>query len=390
MGLGLSNSNKTVSDKDFLAAVQGHFDKSAQTNKIIEENKELNALVQNKNLKNKSAQLEKSERLQRQVAEQDVLGRAFDKSRMLQDIEDRKRSVTFINPELSKHFILAPHSLFLVTGMTNNGKSTFVAHVAAALVKEQKKVLVLSNEEFEQDFFARVACLIINISFGDYKASTLTSDQNNSVVDAAEKLSQSGLLTVVSTNDDVDSYRVNTVEGVITTLKQVNNRVDCVLLDYYQNVSNTERGISDPWNANNLLASELNSIKWNISFPVIVMAQCKGIQSTKEDKASLDFESNHPMYRWKGGQKILEVATDIVELVRDFDNSCSHLFMHKIRFSHGGIQRGHVLAFDKKMQRYQTWTPEFDLSLTKEKLVRRERKKELEFGMDKIFDETNN
>jgi hypothetical protein len=93
------------------------------------------------------------------------------------------------------------------------------------------------------------------------------------------------------------------------------------------------------------------------------------------------------MYRWKGGQNLLVYATDIIELVRDFDNSCSFLFAHKVRFSHGDLERLHMLPFDRKMQRFVEWSAEFDASVTVSKVTRESREKEKDMGFKDIFKE---
>ena len=150
----------------------------------------------------------------------------------------------------------------------------------------------------------------------------------------------------------------------------------------------SEMGAMEPWHVNNRLASELNILKDSVSYPIIAMAQCEGIRTDKkvEDKGGLDFDSNHPMYRWKGGKGILIYATDIIELVKDFDNSCSFLFAHKVRFGHGDLERLHDLPFDKRMQRFiHKRTAEFDASVTASKVVKESSDRIKELGLADIF-----
>jgi hypothetical protein len=303
---------------------------------------------------------------------------------MLKELADRKNSVVFLNHQVSKDFVSAPGSLIVIPSMTNNGKSTLTAHIAEAIANDNKRVLVLSNEEKEEDVRARVSCLRTNISFGDYKTSKLDEGQINTVLDDVDLLAEHGQLVVISPKNEADAYKVTTVRGVMATLENAKGKFDTVLLDYYTNVNMSEFGAIEPWHVNNRLASELNIFKDSAPFPIIAMAQCESIRTEKkiEDKGSLDFDSNHPMYRWKGGKGIITYATDIIELVKDFDNSCSFLFAHKVRFSHGDLRRLHSLPFDKKMQRFIDWTPEFDAGVTASKVTRETKDKSKETMKD--------
>jgi hypothetical protein len=247
---------------------------------------------------------------------------------------------------------------------------------------------LLSNEEKETDARARISCLRTQVSFGDYKTDQCTAEQYLDVLNDAEKLADSGLLVVIATTDEVDAYKVTTVEGVMNTLEKAKGKFDAVILDYFTNVNVSEFGTVEPWHVNNRLATELNIFKDTAPFPIIAMAQCEGINTGKkvEDKGALDFDSYHPMYRWKGGKNILTYATDIIELVKDFENSRSLLYAHKVRFGHGNLERLHALGFDKKMQKFIELSAAFDAKITAEKMNRKTMEKGKELGLDKIFD----
>jgi hypothetical protein len=157
----------------------------------------------------------------------------------------------------------------------------------------------------------------------------------------------------------------------------------------------SEVGSQDPWFVNNALAGELNVFKDSAPFPIILMAQCDSLRNekNKQELDDSDFESQHPMYRWKGGKSIIIYATDIIELKKDFENSRSYLYAHKVRFGHGDLLRGHVLYFDKKMQRFSEWTPQIDAQVTVSKVIRQTKEQSAEMNLSKIFDnknETNN
>tara|TARA_R100000951_G_scaffold115132_2_gene122227 strand:+ start:12537 stop:13709 length:1173 start_codon:yes stop_codon:yes gene_type:complete len=380
--------DRPFTKEEFNEQMDDHYQENLKTQTIIEENKQINAEIQNKKLKIQKKEIDRISSIKESLENEDLSKRSFSKANMLKDIEDRKNAVTFLNGRISKHFVAAPSSLIVIPSMTNNGKSTLTAAIAEALVREGKRVLLLSNEEKETDARARVSCLRVNVSFGDYKTDGCTPEEYEKVLDDAEMLANSGLLVVVATTDEVDAYKVTTVEGIMNTLQKAKGQFDAVLIDYYTNVNISELGTIEPWHVNNRLASELNIFKDTAPYPIIVMAQCEGIKSDKkvDDKGSLDFDSNHPMYRWKGGKSILTYATDIIELVKDFDNSCSFLFAHKVRFGHGDLERQHMLPFDKKMQKFVDWSPAFDAGVTASKVKRKSEEQGKELNMGNVFD----
>jgi energy-coupling factor transporter ATP-binding protein EcfA2 len=380
--------DKIYSKEEFDRLMQEEYERNLEVETVIQENKQLRAKVDNVKLKLQTQELERISSLRDKIHNDDITKVKSVKEEMLKSIEDRKKAVLFLNKSVSEHIVIAPGSLVAIASMTNNGKSTFVAHMAEALIETGEVVLILSNEETESDVRARVSCLRTGVSFGDYKANKCNEDDIYKVLDDAQKLVNEQRLIVISSKNEEEAYRVTTVDGVISTLKSVNNKVSCAILDYYNNVNVSDFGSVEPWHVNNKLASELNIIKGSLSFPIVVMAQCEGIKTDKkvEDKGGLDFDSNHPMYRWKGGKNLLIYATDIIELVKDFDNSRSYLFTHKVRFGHGFLRRLHVLPFDKKMQRFlDKMTPEWDATMTAEKTKRETEKRSLDLKLDQIF-----
>lgn len=384
------SDNKEELRNQFEESLEKEFQEASEYSKLAEDNKRKAARIQNHKLTLQEEQLNEAVTLHESLKNEDITKRKFDASIMLKDLEDRKNAVTFLNEEVSKDIIAAPSSLIVVAAMTSNGKSTLTGHIIETLVNENKKVLVLSNEEKEGDVRARVSCLRKNVSFGTYKQGKCTTEEERSVILDSTQLANSGQLVVISTSNSLDAYKVTTVKGVMTTLKKAKGHFDAVILDYYQNVNKTEIGTNDPWHVNNKLAGELNIFKDSAPFPIIAFAQCKGIQAPKGTaKADLDFESNHPAYRWKGGGDINTFATDIIELTKDFEESCSYLFAHKTRFSHGDLSRLKLLPFDKKMQRFVKWTPEWDAKTTADKVQRGTKDRAEELGLDKVFDEGN-
>jgi replicative DNA helicase len=383
----MADNAEKESTEEFFNKVSEAYEKSSKTQLLIEENKELQAHIHNAKLKIQKNEIDKISKIHSNLEKEDLTNRGFDKQKMLRDIEDRKNAVIFLNERISKHFIAAPGSLIVIPSMTNNGKSTLTAHIAEAMVNQNKKVLILSNEEKEEDVRARISCLRTKVSFGDYKTNKCTTDEIEKVLDDAEFLSKDAKLVVISPKNESDAYKVTTVKGVMNTLEKAKGKFDAVIIDYYTNVNISEVGTQDPWTVNNALASELNVFKDSSPFPIIAMAQCESLRNekNKQELDDADFEAQHPMYRWKGGKSIIIYATDIIELKKDFENSRSYLYAHKVRFGHGDLLRGHVLYFDKKMQRFSEWTPQIDAQITASKAIRQTKEQSIQMGLPDVF-----
>lgn len=383
----MADNVEKESPEEFFNKVNDAYEKSTKTQLLIDENKELQAHIYNAKLKIQKNEIDKISKIHSNLEKEDLTARGFDKQKMLRDIEDRKNAVIFLNEKISKHFIAAPGSLIVIPSMTNNGKSTLTAHIAEAIVNQNKKVLILSNEEKEEDVRARISCLRTKVSFGDYKTNKCTMEEIEKVLDDAEFLSKDAKLVVISPKNEADAYKVTTVKGVMATLEKAKGKFDTVIIDYYTNVNISEVGTQDPWTVNNALASELNVFKDSSPFPIIAMAQCESLRNekNKQELDDADFESQHPMYRWKGGKSIIIYATDIIELKKDFENSRSYLYAHKVRFGHGDLLRGHVLYFDKKMQRFSEWTPQIDAQITASKAIRQTKEQSMQIGLSEVF-----
>lgn len=383
------SKDKKLSKQDFKDKLTEGYEKNAYIQNIESENRTMKALINNKKMKNQVDEIDRLNRIQEDLEKEDLLNRKFDPKKMRKDFEDRKKPVTFLNKTISKDIIAAPGSLIVIPSMTNNGKSTLTAHIAEAVIKEGKSVLILSNEEKEQDVRARISCLRTGISFGDYKTNKCSDDQFDTVLSDAEELSDTNKLVVISTDTEEDAYKVTTVKGIMTTLEKAKGHFDMVIIDYYTNVNRSEVGVQEPWSINNNLASELNIFKDSCPFPLIVFAQCEALKSDKkvDHKSQKDYESNHPRYRWIGGRSILLYATDIIELEKDFNNSCSILFAHKVRFAHGDLIPMKVLPFDKKMQRFlEKITPEWDAKVMSQKVVEKTKQEIKNNKLDSIFE----
>ena len=100
---------------------------------------------------------------------------------MFESVQDYNQmldeKITFINKALTAAIPFTRENLYLMCGYSGNGKSTIAANISHSLYKEEKKTLVISNEEPKQDIIYRVACLELGYNFNDYKKGLMPKAQ---------------------------------------------------------------------------------------------------------------------------------------------------------------------------------------------------------------------
>jgi replicative DNA helicase len=353
--------------QDIIQRVKELNEEQKSLGKTIDENKKIKTELDNQILKKRKEELDKTKNLKSVIESEDLLDIKVDIRRVIQDIEDRKHTIPFLFPGTEETVLVAPHSMPLICGMTGNGKSSLTAAIAAPLVSSGQKVLIMGNEEASSDARARVSCIRTKISYGGYKNNKLTQEQYVTVIKDIKAMEEN--LVVLGNEDDVNSYRTTNVDGVILTLNQAKNKFDLIILDYIQNVTVDDIGTSEPHKANNRLAFALDVIKNTASCPIIVFAQCRSITESKKQTTEEKYASSHPVYRWVGGTEILRKATDVIELVSDFKNSRSLLYVHKRRFQDADFNPLLLLGFDKQRQTYVPYNKEFELEVENRKLL---------------------
>src|SRR5271156_1933425 len=84
--------------------------------------------------------------------------------------------LTLVNDSLTDAIPFTRENLYLFCAYTGSGKSTVAANISYPLWKQEKKTLVISNEESKQDILFRVACLEIGLNFNDYKKGLMSNE----------------------------------------------------------------------------------------------------------------------------------------------------------------------------------------------------------------------
>ena len=331
----------------------------------VKEEDDLRQLERNNRLRKARAlaeQYKTVDRVKQEVDEDDLSDVKVNEDAMWQDIADRDHAMDFLFPETNKSVVLAPGCVSLFCAPTNNGKSTLCAALAESVIANGGRVLVLANEEAETDVRARVSCIRTGISFIGFKNKNgIPMEQRIEIIDDCKAISDK--LVVATNGIEVGAYRTCNKDGIASTLEKTAGKFDLVILDYWQRVVKTDANPEANWEAQRALAPELDRLKKRVGCPIVVFAQIHPQQNNKKSNADDDrakgFEQAHPYYRWKGSTEILFTATEIVEFIRDKDNSCTHFYAHKVRFMPEDWAQYFVLGFDKRQGKYTSYTTEF-------------------------------
>src|SRR5687768_12645761 len=125
--------------------------------------------------------------------------------------------ITLINKDLTKAIPFTRENLYLFCAYSGSGKSTVAANVSFPLYKQQKKTLVISNEESEQDIIFRIACLELGYNFNEYKKGIMPKVQQKECA-----------LLFPDITKYVKVVDVNYKEGITTKVEGVKNILEVI------------------------------------------------------------------------------------------------------------------------------------------------------------------
>jgi archaellum biogenesis ATPase FlaH len=248
---------------------------------------------------------------------------------MYQDIAAYRRmlqeKITFINPELSALVPFSRENLYLLCATSGTGKSTTAANISYPLWQQQKKVLIVTNEESKHDVLYRIACLHLGLSFNQFKKGEMPKANIKQVMELFKDIAKYVKVADVNFKDGVTS----TTEGIKNLLNAVRTAdFSCVLIDYWQNIKRTIHGDnSSHYNILDDLRIFLGQYIKKSNVPIVMFAQIYPAAG----KRSTELED-----RIKMGKTIYETATVVMEIITDFDNKVTKFNIRKDRFGYEG------------------------------------------------------
>lgn len=264
-----------------------------------------------------------------------------------------KERITFCNDSLTEAIPFTRENLYLICAYSGNGKSTIAANISYPLWKQQKKTLVISNEESKQDVLFRIGCLQLGFNFNDYKKGHMPKEDQLKVAQLFPEISKYVKVLDVNFKNGLTTK----VEGVKNALEQVKDAdYSCAMIDYYQLVKfSVNNPTTKTYDVLNDLRIWLGQYIKRSNIPIVTFAQLHSVGK----RANKDLDS-----RIKHCPDIYEPATVCIEVVPNFEDKTSDFVIHKDRF---GLA-GHRVVCGFENGRYVNMTPEYMEGVMKRKM----------------------
>lgn len=224
-------------------------------------------------------------------------------------------------------------NLLLLGAKTGDGKSTAVANIAYHLLSQKSpvtgktaRILVLTNEERKEDVYNRVTCLIKGWKYTNH--DKLSADQIKTFNKYIPILSGGGRLTVIDNNHEGAHGATTSIEGIEAIFENLLAKgeiYDCILIDYYQNITTSKRDFKlSEYEVQARLARLLDTYKNIYPAPIVLLAQV----SQQKDDETTPFQ-----YRIKGRKIIMDVCTFAAEMIVDRKHRKTSWTVWKSRFT---------------------------------------------------------
>jgi hypothetical protein len=249
---------------------------------------------------------------------------------------------------LNEHFRdMVPYfsrNLILLGARSGQGKSTIAGNLSFHTIKQNKNVLVLTNEEIDSDVYNRVTCLVKGWGYTNHRK--FTKEQIDEFNDMYEKLGKR--LTVISDKYNGKTGTTTTLEGIIgvlDSLLRIDKKYDVIIIDYFQNISVSLKDITAPeWKVLDKLGQYLDNYRKLYNAPIILLSQLK--DTNLEDPAP--FKD-----RIERCKSIYNKVTCAIEVTADVENSKTDFKCHKSRFTSSigttisaGFDKGKYVLYD--------------------------------------------
>lgn len=280
----------------------------------------------------------------RDIIKEDAATRA---SRLVSDIGRQSRALktrqTLVNTSLTNAIPFASGYLYLFGALSGHGKSTLAANASCALIAEQKKVLVISNEEPEFHVLARVACLNLNFDFNAWRKDKVSQIEKDAI--QAEILRVADYMTVV----DATKADTTCLEDVMEILRGIKfTNYSLVVIDYFQKIGHSK---DEPRLSKVEVLTKfqdfIGPFTKSAPCPILLLVQ---LYSTKRVKGQIDMADR---IKWCTGIiEPVDAAIEIIKQIGEGGKPDQTLFMiAKDRFGYEGATipckfvRGHYLDY---------------------------------------------
>jgi replicative DNA helicase len=238
-----------------------------------------------------------------------------------------KNGPSFIGWQFDQYFKLIPGTLCTVGAYSGRGKTTIGANVALSFIEQDKKVLIISNEEPVKTYFDRVATAKFGVSYYSFKNGTCSKDENKSVIEFISKVNTSKQMAVLDYEiskggTTKDAWVLNFLSKVAADVTMGKYSTDVVVIDYLQNIESQFGSQESSYETLKKFCVELKNRANMFPFAIVVLAQMHS-----DDKRS----GNSSDTKFIGGGPIIQNSMIVVEARADIEKQQTRFKMTKLR-----------------------------------------------------------
>lgn len=236
-----------------------------------------------------------------------------------------KNKLPFITKELTNFVPLYAPSLILIGATTGAGKTTVATNIVYRLMKFNRKSLIISNEELKSDSLNRIASL--KLGYNINKREDFTNEMEAKLREERRNVGEYVRIVDPEYREIPGvSTSVEGIEAILKSLSEQEKFYDCIILDYYQKVTDSHLPNAKQYEVLSDLTNTLDHYYKIIKAPIIVLAQLH-----PDQKGEATFES-----RIKCGKSILISSTFALEVKPNKEEEVTEWICHKHRFGQAG------------------------------------------------------
>lgn len=247
-------------------------------------------------------------------------------------MEAAAKSMTFINSLFKNTIPFFAKNMILIGAKTGEGKTTAVANIVRRVISEINpatgrpgRVLILTNEENQADFYNRITCLMKGWHYVNH--DLFTKEQHQVFSEMIKVLRHK--VTVIDDEHIPGGGATTTPEGlelIFQGLIRDGEFYDVVILDYYQGIIESSKDLSlNEYQAQRVATNVLEKYRKIYPAPIVVMAQ---INPPEDSERPSPFQ-----VRIQGTKKICTRATTIIEMIAHRKEMMTEWFFHKGRYA---------------------------------------------------------
>lgn len=269
------------------------------------------------------------------------------KSQNREYIDLAKKASVFLKIDDFKGLVpLFPRNLILVGAESGHGKSTLTANMAFQFLAQNKKVLIITNEEHPTDVLNRIICLIKGWAYHDH--TSITPDQ---------QVEFDRMYPILSERLEIVDDAYNGVGGLTTSLEGIKTiqqslvgsekKFEIIIYDYFQNTNTSNKNPSaSGFEVLHEVGRSWDQFKSVYNAPIIILSQLKAV---KGEDDSTPFKE-----RIEGRKSIYNFCTCAIEVKANKENSTTEWIFKKSRFAQAmgvtvktGFDRGRYVKYDR-------------------------------------------